>query len=92
MFFRVKRPRIESNASEDIDASNHNILNKTTDITENIGEMPLSSSHQPPNDIGLYISSTEISNDICSLLLRSPNTERIILCAMCIIWPCYKIS
>ena len=71
MFFRVKRPRIESNASEDIDASNHNMSNKTKDITENIGETPLSSSHQPPNDIGLYISSTEISNDICSLLLRS---------------------
>ena len=48
------------------------MYNETINSAENICIEPLTSSHQPPKDIGLYISSRkELSNDIRSPLLNS---------------------
>ena len=47
------------------------MLNKTKNIAKNIGIKTVPCAHQPSNDIGLYISSKEISNEIRALLLNS---------------------
>ena len=58
--FRSKKPCIESGASEDVDVSDHNSLNKATNIAENIDTKTIPCTHRPSNDIGLYISAKEI--------------------------------